>query len=196
MQQKVKNTMSTEDTELDMNTGVMVGDDKVTLAELAGVSLDEIVEQRGGGLPAGVYVLEIPVDELPHWAVVESKDIKKGVAKFVFTVLECIELKYPAEVPEGVASLIGRKHTETFFMSPPIEKSLGYMKAFMTDIGCIGSGSATQRFAACGGLRIMGIIQHRKDPNDADKVYINIVRSKMKKMARAVGSDVAAQIAA
>lgn len=189
------------DTEQDLNAKVIIGEETVSLADLAGVSLDDIAEQRGGGLPAGMYIFEVTSEHIPALVAIESnsKDkqskVMKPAIKVPVSVLECIAVKDPSEIPDGLSSLVGRLHTETFFITHPAEKSLGFWKAFTKDIGGPTTGSMTSILQGCVGCRFQAPIQHKKDQNDEDKVYINIVRGKIKALPRVAASDVAQQVA-
>lgn len=167
----------------------------VSLSQLAGSDFTEIVEQRFSNLPAGGYVFDVSVEKPPHLEAVDSKGKKKPAGIFTFTVADCTGLKFPTETPEGPLSLIGRSHRETFFIND--DKSIGYMKAFVKDIGVDNTGSMgglpghAGFLDRCAGIRFAALIGHRKDPNDSDKVYVNIVRDKIVPMEAPAASTLA-----
>jgi len=181
---------------------IIEGGEEISLADLAGVDLEGIAEQRFSSLPRGVYVLEVSSEKPPHFGTIENKEgKKKAAAIFTQTVLDVLALADNNDAPEGdPTKLIGREHRETFFVSD--QKSIGYIKAFVKDIGgqadkgpLGGVAGKPGILDACAGIRFQAPIGHRKDPNDADKIYVNIVRNKIKPLGRAEASSVAQAVA-
>lgn len=180
---------------------------QVSLASIAGIDLEGIAEQRFSSLPRGMYLFEVNSDPMPHLEAIDAKGVKKPAAIMSFIVKDCFGLNDPSEAPKDEATgqsnpllLIGKTHREVFFLSD--EKSIGFCKAFLVDIGCPAKTGAlgglpgkSGKLEACAGLRFRAPIGHRKDPNDADKVYVNIVRGKIIPMGMAPQGAVAAAVA-
>jgi hypothetical protein len=171
-----------------LNAMVELEGQTISLAELAGEDMTSVAESRFSALPDGIYLFEVLGDPAPHLEVIETgqgNDKKKKPAAVIeFQILDVLGLNHPSEVPEGPESLIGRKHRETFFISDL--KGVGYLKAFVADIGQNNSGAMGGLPGKEGyltrlpGVRFQAPIKHRENKNDADKVYVNISRDKKK----------------
>lgn len=185
--------------EHDENAQVEVDGEMISLADLAGVDLSDIAEQRFSALPEGVYVMRVIAEpNPPQFEVIESKGKKKPIVVFYHEVEDCLALKKPEETPEGINSLIGKKHRETFFISGDAKTSLGYIKTFMVDATGNKDQKGDMKSLLLGmvGTKYQCTITHRKDPNDSDKVYVSCSRGKIRPLGQAAQSGVAGQIAA
>lgn len=182
--------------ENEMNKKIMIEGSEATLADLAGLSLDDVKEKRGEALPKGCFDFEISSEPPPHLAVSGEGDKAKGAAQFKFKVLDVVALSdddYKGTKDE----LISKDHFERFFLSDG--DSLGYLKAFLVDLGASSAGKPLKDLLQdCAGLRVRAFIGKRKDKNDSDIVYTNIVRGKGKivSLAKAAESSVAGAVAA
>lgn len=174
------------------NAKILIDGQMMTLADLAGVSLDDVTEKRAGeALPKGFYVFETEGGEnTPHLAVQGKDDKAVGAARFMFKVLEVISVT-DAEFTGDKDKLIGKFHFENKRIADA--DGLGYCKAFIKDIGVDNSGPLKGALARCAGARFEAGIMKKKDPNDTDKVYTNIntLPGKIKPVASATPSNVA-----
>lgn len=183
--------MSDED-----NKKIMIEGSEATLADLAGLSLDDVKEKRGDALPKGCYDFEISSDPAPHLAVFGEGDKAKGGAQFQFKILDVVALS-DDEYKGTKDELIGKEHRERFLLQDA--DALGYLKAMLVDLGANSSGKPLKDLLTdCAGLRVRAFIGKRKDKNDSDIVYTNIVRGKGKitSLGKAETSSVAGAVAA
>lgn len=183
---------------IDYNQTLLIDGQEVSLAQLAGIELDTIAEQRGGGLPMGLYDFEVlGGDDEPALKLIETGAgttlVKKVALVFPCKVINVHGLKNNADAPNGnPAELIGKKHQESFFDPFRDEVSLGYVKSFLKDIGALlAKQSIRAMWEASPGLRFTSPISHRVDKYDTDKVYTQFARGKIKALPRAATSDLA-----
>ena len=176
------------------NDMVKIDDDNISLAELAGISMDDVAEKRGESLPKGHYVFEVEGGEnTPKLAKIGEGDKAKAGVRFACKVIDVIDVNDP-EFTAANDSLIGKIHNETLFLTAT--EGLGYLKAFVKDIGAPYSSKLGDLLSGCAGVRFQAPIGKRKNPNDTDQVYTNIVRGKhMKPVAAAAQSEVAKAVA-
>jgi hypothetical protein len=177
--------------EEDLNKTFKLEGVEVTLADLAGINLDEVKELRGEAFPKGVYIWEVDSEKPPHLTVVGEGDKAKGAAVFRAKCLDVLTVSDP-EFTGDNSTLIGKVHQETFFLTNP--ESLGYLKAFMKDIGAPYSPNVVTLLSGSVGTRFQAPIGKRKDKDDADKVYTNLVRNKLKPLGAAEVSEVASAV--
>ena len=181
--------------EADENATIKIGNDTITLADLAGISLDDTKEKRFEALPKGFFSFEVDAENPPSLVIINGK----GAAQWKFKVIDVATVTDP-EFKDDPATLIGKYHQEVFFLAGGdinSEDGLGYLKAFIHDIGAVNSGMPLgELLTNCAGVRFAAPIGKRKDPNDSDKVFTNIVRGKIKPLEAAAGSEVAAKVAA
>lgn len=111
-----------------------------SLADIAGLDVSDIEELRSSQLAAGLYVFEVQTSEFGE-RMVNTKDGDEE-KRFVATIpLKVVEVE--AIVEKGVedSDVMGKTQTENFFINPAeAEKGIGYLKGFVTDIGCDSSG--------------------------------------------------------
>lgn len=184
-----------DENEVDLNQEIKMDDAKVTLAELAGLSMDEVTEKRGESFPKGFFTWEVDSENPPHLGVFGEGEKKAGFAIFK---LKCLEVGAVSdnEFTGNADELVGKFHQESMRLGSA--DSLGYLKAFLVDIGAPKAPNLLDQLKACAGLRFTGFITKKKDANDADKIYTNINRNKgkIKQLAGAAVSSVAAAVAA
>lgn len=176
----------------DLNKKFMLDGEAVTLADLTGVSLDDVKELRGESFPKGNFIWEVDGEKPPHLAVIGEGDKAKGAAVFRAKCLEVITVD-DKDFTGDVNGLVGKVHQETFFLTTV--ESLGYLKAFMKDIGAPYNPNVKALLEGSVGTRFQAPIGKRKDRNDEDKIYTNLIRNKLKPLGGAVASDVAAKVA-
>lgn len=190
--------MSVEDID---NVKVKVGEkgqeEFVSLGDLAGISLDDVKEQRGFAFPKGDYEWEISVDaeNLPRLAPIGEGDKAKAGIIVPCKCIDVVRVK-DDEFSEDPNSLIGKYHRETFFLSGDVAVALGYFKAFAKDTGANVSGDLKSIIGSLPGVRFSAPITKRKDKNDSDIVYTSMDRSKIKPRGQAEVSSVAVATAA
>ena len=96
----------------------------------------------------------------------------------IFFELEAIEVYALVDDSIEPDSLVGWKHRETIFISD-LAKSVGQAKAIMQNAGFSGSGTLEQMLDAFCGSEFISPIKQRKDKNDTDKIYANLVVGKI-----------------
>lgn len=144
---------------------------EVSIADIAGIDMSAVEAFEGGfePTPKGVYL----------W---ECKDAKidtindKAVIQFELECEECYAILDDEKTPE---SMVGWKHQETIFIGD-LAKSVGQAKAIMQNAGFTGSGTLETMLDAFCGTQFIAPIRQRKDKNDTDRVYSNLVVAKIK----------------
>lgn len=182
--------------ETDLNQKIVVDGVSMSLADIAGISLDGVKELRGEAFPKGVFQWEVDSENPPKLGVIGEGDKARGGVPVTLKCINVITVNDPDFAASGQSedSLIGKLHRETFFLSTA--ESLGYLKAFFADIGAPYDPDMLKLLAGSPGTRFQAPIGKRKSKDDADVIYTNIVRQKIKPMERAAQSDVAAAVAA
>lgn len=175
---------------------VHVGDEVVTLGDLAGLNMDEVSEQRGFKFPKGDYVWEVSTDpeNLPRLAAIGEGDKAKPGIIVPCKCMDVIRVN-DSEFTGNEADIIGKVHRETMFLTGEIATALGYFKAFAKDIGAPYSPNLKELIAGMSGTRFSAPISHRKNPNDTDQVFVQINRMKVKPLQGDAGSSIAAAVA-
>lgn len=160
-----------------MSDQVKVGDETVSLADLAGLNIDDFAEKRGFGLPRGVFHFIVSKGEFTAVG-----DPAKPVAKFTCPVRRVLELAESEGV--NVDELVNKEHIETFFITSP-EDDIGRIKAFLADIGASAQGlSLKAAIENSVGCEFTGQIKRIKDKKDPDREYVNLNRDKIKAVQR------------
>lgn len=176
----------------DMNKELIIDGQKITLADLTGINLDDVKELRGVSFPKGTYVFEVDDEKPPSASVIGEGDNAKAAVTFRAKCLEVIHID-DKEFEGDPNDLVGKCHQEAFFLTTL--EGLGYLKAFFKDIGAPYNPNLNAMMAGSVGTRFQAPIGKRKDKNDADKIYTNIVRNKIKPLAGAAVSEVAKAVA-
>lgn len=159
---------------------VKLGEDLTTLADIGAMDLDAFAEKRMFRFPKGHFRWRVVADENTGAPAVQ-KIGESGKGGVVFN-LECIDVKAvndPSLAPDGdVMKLIGMKHRETMFLTTV--DSIGYLKAFLVDMGSKGSGKMADILASTVGIEFEAPIVHRANKDDKDaEPYVNIDRNKI-----------------
>lgn len=153
--------MSDQDMMLD------VAGQQVSLADIAGINMDDVAEVRGSTFPAGAFKLVVDYAKL---AVMGRDDDKKAGIQFKF---KCSDVLSLIDTSKDADTIIGKFHVETCFLKDPME-GLGRTKAFMADAGFKGTGSLQELLAAFVGHEFKCVITNSPDRNDKDIIYANI----------------------
>ena len=140
----------------------------VSLADIAGVDMTAIQEYEGGfdPQPKGVYTFEVKDCALK---TVETRKGDRGVIALETEITAVHAITDPDVNPEDQ---VGKKYVETIFISD-LAKGLGNLKAIMSNGGFVGSGKLAEMMDAFCGHSFVSPIKHRKDKDDADKIYDN-----------------------
>lgn len=109
-----------------------------SLADLADLDTTDVQEMRYESLPAGAYIFEVTKAELTEGANRETNE-KQFIVEFGFKV---VEVKAVTERGVDKDSLIDKVHTEKRYIipGPKAEEGIGYLRAFMTDMGANSAG--------------------------------------------------------
>lgn len=112
-------------------------EDGFSLAQLAGFDTSDIAEVRFESLPGGAYVGEGVSAKL------EKTTNRDDEVRFVLTlVTEVSEVKAITERGVDKEGLVGKKHTERFYIVPAkAEEGIGLIRAFYADIGLPNGGA-------------------------------------------------------
>jgi hypothetical protein len=102
-----------------------------SLADLAMLDVSEIAEVRYESLPAGLYIFK--GTEVKFEDTTNANDERR----LVLTVkLEVVECKSCIERGIDKEDLIGKKHTEKFYIVPEkAPEGIGLIRAFLSDVG-------------------------------------------------------------
>ncbi len=144
-----------------------VGGEQVSLAQLAGVNMDDVAEVRGSTFAAGAFKFAVDIAKLAVMG--KGNDAKAGV-QFKF---KCTDVLSLVDASKDAETIIGKFHTETCFLTDPME-GLGRTKAFMADTGFKGSGSLQTLLEGFVGHEFKCVITNNADKNDKDIIYANI----------------------
>ena len=143
---------------------------EVSLAEIAGIDMNNVEAFEGGfePTPKGIFRFECKDAGL-------DTIIDKAVIYFECEIAECYAL---VDDEKNADDMIGWTHRETIFISD-LAKSVGQAKAIMQNAGFTGSGTLEEMLDAFCGSHFVAPIRHRKDKNDTDKIYSNLVVGKI-----------------
>ena len=162
----------------EMNIG---GDDRtLTLAELAGVDMTEVIAEFSGGFsvtPEGVFEWRITSALLEplEWDS-KRKDAAPGERDSSITAvfnLECIACRRVKDDATDPTELAGIEHSERFFLKDFV-RDMGNLKAFMQAAGMEGQGALSDLLDRAVGIEFVAAIKHRKDRNDPDRIFSNL----------------------
>ena len=113
--------------------------------------------------PAGSYVLEVTTDvkEIANKQAVEAS----------FTVIETVELADPA----NTEVIPGTKFSTAFFLDNQfgVGNLKKFLKPFSEHFECTNIGELVRDHVK--GVQISGLVKTRKDKEDPDKIYGNVV---------------------
>jgi hypothetical protein len=175
--------------DFDENASIKLENAQVTLGDLAGLNLDDVSEKRFEALPKMIGIFEV---EDAWLGVFGDGEKAKGGVGFKAKVLEVLSVN-DLEFKGANDELVNKIHTQTFFITSV--DSVGYIKAFFKDIGAPYDRDFRSMLAKSIGTRFQAPIGKRKDKNDTDVVYTQIVQNKVKPIAGAAVSEVAAKVA-
>lgn len=146
----------------------------VSLADIAGIDMTSVEAFEGGfePTPKGVFLFDVKDAGLDQ---LETKNGQSAIIYFDTEVAECYTL---VDDEKDADSMVGWKHRETIFVGD-LAKSVGQAKAVMQNAGFTGSGTLEQMLDAFCGSQFIAPVKHRKDKNDTDRVYANIVVGKI-----------------
>jgi hypothetical protein len=147
--------------------------DGFSLADFADIDISGVEEVRFIDLPAGVFDFEVTRAEF-------GEDEKDGERRFK-TEFECKIIEVKAVLEPGVdkESLISKTLTERFFVKPSdtqedVLKSLGRIRAFLTDIGAKSDGKIAEVVESAKGQTFTGKIVKQVDKVDKTRSYARL----------------------
>jgi len=113
--------------------------------------------------PAGSYVLEVTTDV--------KEIVNKQAVEASFTVIETVELADPA----SVEVLPGTKFSTAFFLDNQfgVGNLKKFLKPFSEHFECTNIGELVRDHVKR--VQISGLVKTRKDKEDPDKIYGNVV---------------------
>lgn len=148
-----------------------------TLADLGDLDISDIEEIRYESLPAGAYGFKIVS------ATLDEKPNRDQEQRFIAEVkLEVVEVK--AVIKKGVEleSLIGKTHTEKFYIVPEkAAEGIGRVRANFTDMGIDSTGKFRDVLDRAVGHTFFAKIKEQKDKEDPSRVYARLVLEPAKK---------------
>jgi len=158
-------------------TQVTIGDEVVSLADLAGLDISEVQMNRGPvATPVGVFEFIVKEAVIGHKAVKkDGVEINKPTVEFKLEIADVITMVDAELEPDD---FIGETHFETFWISD-LKKDVGRVKALMVDAGFEGAGPFQELLDAFVGHNFIGAIKQRKDRNDPDRIYANLDSKKI-----------------
>lgn len=156
-------------------TLVQVGEEEISIMDIAGLEMGDIEEYRQTTTPAGKFMWRILEAKLEPREVTNKDDpnggkITKPAITFELESQNCFALTNEKLDP---ASFVGTKHFESFWINDAV-KDLGRVKAFLVDIGLTGSGSLTDLLAQAQGVEFVSDISNTPDKNNPDYIYANM----------------------
>lgn len=161
-------------------TAVILNDQEFSLADLAGIDMNEVEANYGPeNLPPCVVELRVIDAKLEAVKTKGGDGPTKAAVRIETEVVNALSVVDP-NIP--LESLIGRKHYETYYLTD-LAKDLGRVKALLVDSGFQGTGSLTDMLNQFVGHQFICAINNRKDKNDSDIVYANINLKKVKPAA-------------
>lgn len=148
--------------------------ENMTLADLTGVDTSGMEARRMGEvLPRLHGIFECIKAEIK-----ENKDPQTGKLKNFQAAAEWKLLGIKTLLDKGAdeASLVGKIHFENRFITnvEGIKFALGYLE----DVGIKERGQLGALWSAQIGKRVEGVVAHRRDPNDSDRVYSSLTKTK------------------
>lgn len=163
-----------------------IGDQEMTIAEIAGIDISAVREVRAVRVNPGLYRFKIADCEFVKMEIGEEKIPTIAIATSceILEVALCYEWpsKVRIEDPDVIKALIEKKHYERFVNKNDILAMIGAYKAFLVDVGFTTGGEAAELQAimqACVGYEFWGVIKWSRNQNDPDMPYINLNRSKV-----------------
>lgn len=144
-----------------------IGGESVSLADLAGIDMDNVAEVRTTLFPAGAFKFKVDTSKLD---VFGSGQDKKAAIVFKF---KCTDVLALTDTALHANDVIDKFHQEPIMLTEPME-GLGRAKAFMADCGFKGSGKLQDLLAGFIGTEFKTLITHRPDKNDKSRIYSNI----------------------
>jgi hypothetical protein len=154
--------------------------DGFSLAALADLDVSGIEEIRFEQLPSGSYEFEVTEAEYKD----DEKDGETRVK--VEVTLKILEVKAVLEPGVDKDSLVGKSHTERYFIKPgdpadEVAKQIGRIRAFITDMGANSEGKFGEIITNLKGHTFVGKITKRKDKNDPTVSYARLQLEPKKK---------------
>lgn len=154
---------------------VIVGEEELSLAAIAGIDMEQVAEVRFSNTPEGLFHWKIQDAELTVQEVEDKENpgskINKPVVKIMLEAVNCLALNDDTLDP---ANYVGRKHSLSFWINSA--EDIGKAKAFLVDIGMEGSGVFGQLLTNSIGEEFVSQIKHVANRNDADRPYVNVVK--------------------
>jgi hypothetical protein len=153
----------------------------LSLADLADIDVSDIEEVRFATLPAGAYGFKVNEADL-------KEDEKEGKRRFYAEFgLEIVEVKAVVDPNADKEGLVGKKHTEKFYVSPAtsteeeVKKAIGRIRAFITDIGLNSAGQLGAIVREAKDHVFTGKIVKQKDKEDKSIEYSRLKLDPVKK---------------
>lgn len=152
-------------------------DDALDLAEIAGLSMDDVELNYGpDALAAGIYEFKVIDAELV------KRDTKNGPRACVQIENEVVNCLSVVNAGIDPSSLIGRKHYENYFLIN-LKEDMGKVKALMVGAGFVGEGSFTDLLTQFIGHNYLAQVNNKRDRDDADLIRANINLKKVRPAA-------------
>jgi hypothetical protein len=108
-----------------------------SLADLADLDITDVQELRMESLPGGAYTFKVVSAEATEGQKKDTME-KQFSIEFGF---EVVEVKAVTERGVDKESIVGKKHKERRYITPDkAVEGLGYLRAFLTDIGANSAG--------------------------------------------------------
>ena len=146
----------------------------VTLADLAGIDMNEVEEFEGGFdvTPKGAYVFQVKDAKLAEIA-------DYPVIPFTLEVVECMAVAADDKTPEG---MVGVAHEENIFVMD-VQKAVGQAKFLMRSAGYAATGSLNELLDGFCGTKFAAKIKQKAKKNDPDTIYANLDMKSVKPVA-------------
>lgn len=153
---------------------VMIGEEEISLDQLAGIDLTEVKEVRSSHTPAGKFQWRVTEAKLEAREATNKEDptgpkIYKATVQFELKSQNCFSLVDAELAPEDYIDIT---HRETFWIGKIAD--IGRVKAFLVDMGIEGNKALTELLDEAHGQEFVSEVTNRKNADNPDYVYANI----------------------
>lgn len=148
-------------------------DAELSLAELAGLDMTDVVEVRSTITPAGLYHWKIKDAKIEVVDVKDKEDpaitIPKPTVQFELEAQNCMAL---VDDTLDVQDYVSEKFFKTIWIST--KKDLGKVKAFLVDIGIDGNKTLDVLIQESHGMEFVAKVSHAKNKDNPDRPWVNM----------------------
>lgn len=151
-----------------------MSDAMFSLADLAGLNIDEIQEVRAEILPQGSYEFEVEESKLEEGTNRDGET--RFWAEIKMKVIDAISvMPERGQPPIDPESLVGKTYTERLYIVPEdAEKGIGRIRAWLADAGLANTGALGDAIEGAVGHRFKAKITHQASKDDKSVKYARL----------------------